>query len=87
LCDGHAIRGTHLPPTLQFAEPVPASKKGWGLEQAVEQMEQEMIIQALKKHTGNQRRAATELGITERILGYKIKNFDISPKFYTAKAL
>ncbi len=85
LCDGHAIRGTHLPPTLQFAEPLPASKKGWGLEQAVQQMEQEMIIQSLKKHHGNQRHAAIELGVTERIFGYKIKNYDINPKFYAAK--
>jgi Nif-specific regulatory protein len=45
-------------------------------------MERELIIDALKKCGGQQRRAAGELAITERILGYKIKKYNISPKYF-----
>jgi Nif-specific regulatory protein len=43
--------------------------------------ERELIVDALKKCGGQQRRAAKELGITERILGYKIKKYNIYPKY------
>jgi Nif-specific regulatory protein len=44
-------------------------------------MERELIVDALKKCGGQQRRASKELGITERILGYKIKKYNIYPKY------
>lgn len=47
---------------------------------AVQVLEENMIREALKKTGGNQRRAAKMLGLTERILGYKIKNYQISSK-------
>ena len=54
-----------------------------GLSEAVENHEQELIIEALKRHNGNQRRAARDLCVTERILGYKVKKYGISPRIYT----
>ncbi|OQA57759.1 MAG: Nitrogen fixation protein VnfA [Candidatus Omnitrophica bacterium ADurb.Bin277] len=48
-----------------------------GLSAAVEKLEKKMIQTALARTAGNQRRAARMLGVTERILGYKIKNYDL----------
>ena len=39
--------------------------------------EKEMIIKALSKHNGNRKKAAIELGISERTLYRKIQNYDI----------
>ena len=50
------------------------------LPKAVQVLEERMIREALKKTGGNQRRAAKILGLTERILGYKIKNYQIPAK-------
>lgn len=48
-----------------------------GLLAAVEGLEKRIIQAALRKTEGNQRRAAKMLGVTERILGYKIKNYNL----------
>jgi len=45
------------------------------LPSAVERLERRMIQDALQKTGGNQRKAAKILGVTERILGYKVKNY------------
>ncbi|MEO0136339.1 MAG: sigma-54 dependent transcriptional regulator [candidate division WOR-3 bacterium] len=47
------------------------------LNETVEKIEREMIEMALKKHNNNQTRAAEELGISERVLRYKIKKYRI----------
>ena len=47
------------------------------LPQKIENLEREMIVDALKKTGGCQRRAAMELGVTPRILGYKIQKYAI----------
>jgi Nif-specific regulatory protein len=80
LCDGDVIRSEHLPPSLQMvnkAQPVAARS----MVETIENLEKELIVDALKKSGGQQRRAAIELGITERMLGYKIKRYGILPKF------
>jgi len=79
LCDGNVLRSEHLPPSLQMikkTQPVARS----GLKQIVENTERELIIDALKKSKGRQRQAARELGITERMLGYKLRKYGIDPK-------
>ncbi len=50
---------------------------GASMLEKVEALEKKMIQDALSKSGGNQRKAAAELGITERILGYKIKNYGL----------
>ncbi|MHC4665093.1 MAG: sigma-54 interaction domain-containing protein, partial [Planctomycetota bacterium] len=80
LCDGDVIRSEHMPPSLQMIEKTgPPSKRS--MAEIVENMERELIVDALKKCGGRQRKAARELGITERILGYKIKKYNIHPKY------
>ncbi|MEO0206341.1 MAG: sigma-54 dependent transcriptional regulator [candidate division WOR-3 bacterium] len=47
------------------------------LNETVEKIEREKIEMALKKHNNNQTRAAEELGISERVLRYKMKTYEI----------
>lgn len=86
LCNENVIRSQHLPPSLQTAE---VTKTGYkkGLTEAVENLEREMIIEALKETNGHQGKTADKLQITERILGYKIKNHNITPKLYSKKVI
>ncbi len=85
VCDEGVIRAQHLPPSLQTAD---ASETGYAgtLPEAVANVEQEMIMEALKTTKGHQGKAAKLLGVTERILGYKIQKYGIAPKIYSAKA-
>lgn len=81
LCDDQVIHSYHLPPTLQTAEDT-GTQQSQSFEEAVEQYERELIIDALKTSRGNVRQAAAALKSTERIFGYKIKKYGIQPKQY-----
>jgi|UniRef100_A0A7C6EHZ8 two-component system NtrC family response regulator len=50
---------------------------GGKLNETIERIEREMITSALAKHNNNQTRAAEELGISERVLRYKMKKYKI----------
>lgn len=80
LCDGNVIRSEHLPPSLQMIRKTESVGKGSMIE-AIANMEKELIVDALKKSGGHQRKAAEDLGISERILGYKIRKYNIHPKY------
>ena len=73
ICDENVIRSYHLPPSLQTAEST-QTQKGTSLKLAVENLEKEMIIEALKATKGNCSQAAKRLDTTLRILTYKVKN-------------
>jgi Nif-specific regulatory protein len=79
ICEGEAIKAHHLPPTLQTAESSDTLTR-LSFIQAVEAVEKEMIIEALKKVNGNRSRAAEELEITPRIINYKIEKYGIEPR-------
>ncbi|MBC8378287.1 MAG: sigma 54-interacting transcriptional regulator [Planctomycetes bacterium] len=79
LCDEDVLRSDHLPPSLQIAKKT-ATTDGLSLPEKVEHMEWEMIVDALKRTHGCQRHAAKELGLTERMLGYKVKKYNILKK-------
>jgi len=81
LCDDQVIHSYHLPPTLQTAEDT-GTQQAQSLEDAVGRFEKELLIDALKSSRGNLRKAAEGLETTERIFGYKIKKYGISPKQY-----
>ena len=59
--------------------PKPLHEEGH-LPKAVAELEKQMIKTALLKSGGNQRRASQFLGITERMLGYKLKRYGYKPK-------
>ncbi len=79
LSDDDVLHGHHLPPTLQTAE---ATNTGirQTLQAALERLEREMIVEALKNCRGNKARAAKELGVTERVMGLRVRYYDIDPR-------
>ncbi len=48
------------------------------LKEKVEEIEKQEIIKALEESNWVMARAAKKLGITERMIGYKIKNMSLS---------
>ena len=68
LARSSTITSADLPPELNQR---PAAPNG-GLEEQLEEMERNLLRQALAKHDQIQTRAAEELGISERVLRYKM---------------
>ncbi len=81
LCNEAAIHSYHLPPTLQTADDS-RSSVDLPLDEAVRHFETDLIVDALKASRGNIRKAAERLSSTPRILGYKIRKYDIDPRRY-----
>ncbi len=72
------IHGHDLPPTLQA--PVALAATGSNrhtLKACVAMLERDLIVDSLKRHKGTISTAARELGITERMVRYKIQKLDI----------
>jgi len=80
LCNDDVIRSEHLPPSLQMIKKDESVAKR-SLNEIIENKERELIVDALKKFDGQQRKTARELAISERVLGYKIKKYNIHPKY------
>ncbi len=53
------------------------SEKGKSLPESLEEIERDLILKALRQHRGVQTKAAESLGISERVLRYKIKKYRI----------
>jgi len=52
-------------------------KKEKSLPESLEEVERDLIIKALHQHHGIQTKAAESLGISERVLRYKMKKYRI----------
>lgn len=70
------IKGQDLPATLQFPGHI-ETEEAISLKDRVEVVERDCIVDALKRYHGNVTAAARELGITARMVRYKIQNLDI----------
>jgi Nif-specific regulatory protein len=81
LSDDGVIHGYHLPPSLQTAESSGTPYSG-PLDQRLDSLEYEMIVEALKNAKGNMSKAAQELGLTDRVMGLRVKKFGIDYKIY-----
>ena len=79
LSNDDVIHGHHLPPTLQTAEASGTSHVGT-LQYELDNLERELIIDALKSARGNMSKAAKSLGITERIMGLRVNKYNINFK-------
>jgi Nif-specific regulatory protein len=75
------IRSHNLPPTLQTAQSSGTENKGT-LYSIMERVEKQLIVDALTSSLGNINKAALMLGITERIMGLRIKKYDLETKKY-----
>ena len=53
-------------------------ENGVDMPTAVEDLEKRMLAEALEKTAGNKRKAARILGLTERILGCKVKQYNLA---------
>ncbi|MFP4159456.1 MAG: nif-specific transcriptional activator NifA [Desulfobacterales bacterium] len=81
LCEGKVIHSYHLPPTLQTGEES-GTLPSQTMDEAVEKLEREMIIEALKHTRGNMSQAAQTLGTTLRKISYKAGKYGINPRQY-----
>jgi Nif-specific regulatory protein len=70
------IRSHNLPPTLQSAASTHSRIDG-GLVAILENVEKQMLIDALNMSKGNVSKAAEQLKLTERIIGLRIKKYQI----------
>ena len=75
------IHSHHLPPTLQSAESTGTGVSG-SLQDQLDNLERELVIDALKSTKGNMARAAKLLQISERIMGLRVQKHNINPKKY-----
>jgi Nif-specific regulatory protein len=76
------IHGNHLPPSLQSAESTGTEIHNT-LQQAIDELEKELILDALKSCSGNMTKAAKMLGISERIMGLRKSKYMINPRTLT----
>ncbi|PIQ87380.1 MAG: nif-specific transcriptional activator NifA [Candidatus Omnitrophica bacterium CG11_big_fil_rev_8_21_14_0_20_45_26] len=83
MCQSDTILRDHFPIDLQarikpFTLVTEESEENNNLKEAVETIEKRMISRVLEKIGGNKRKAAQMLGVTERILGYKVRKYGIN---------
>jgi len=81
LSEDEVIHGYNLPPSLQTSILTGTACKG-GVETRLASVEYEMLIEALKTHSGNMTEAARELGMTRRVLGLRMDKYKIDYKKY-----
>jgi Nif-specific regulatory protein len=83
MCQEEVIGREHFPFDLQanIKPPEPSRQdSNDGIENlsiAVSSLEKKLLSRALEKTGGNKRKAAQLLGLTERILGYKVKHYNL----------
>ena len=75
------IHGQHLPPSLQSAEYTQTQTHD-SLHEALDSVERELIIDALKSTKGNAHKASILLKVSYRIIGLRIAKYHIDPKKY-----
>jgi len=78
------IHGHHLPPTLQTAEATGTQPAG-NLQAALDNLEREMLLDALKSARGNRAKAARALGTTERLMGLRVHKHGIDYRRFRTK--
>ena len=74
LAEGEYITREHLPDLLNLKKEY---KKEGKLFEIIQNIEKEIILETLKKNNWIQTKTAEELGISERVLRYKIKKYKL----------
>jgi len=80
LCNEGAIHSYHLPATLQTG--IKSKTLSLSLEDAVANLEKEILMDSLKNTKGNINKAAKLIGVTVRKFSYKAVKYGISYKDY-----
>ncbi|MHC5061119.1 MAG: sigma 54-interacting transcriptional regulator [Planctomycetota bacterium] len=81
LTTDNVIHGHHLPPTLQTSDASDTAGTG-SLEERTSLFERDIIVDALKRSSGNLASAARDLGTTARIIRYKVRSLGIDYRRY-----
>jgi len=81
LCKDNVIHSYDLPPTLQTPETADTETSDI-LTRRVEMFERDLIIEEIKRNDGNITAASRKLGITFRMMRYKIAKLGINYKLY-----
>jgi len=81
LCEEGVIHSYHLPPTLQTGKESNTLPEH-SLEDAVANLEKEMLIDALKNTRGNITRASQLLKTTVRKFAYKANKYRLEYQYY-----
>ncbi len=82
------IHGYNLPPSLQMSDSATrsasaAERNGKAdFNTLVASFERELIVDALKQNNGNVAASARQLGVSQRILHYKIEKMGVTPDWY-----
>jgi Nif-specific regulatory protein len=79
------IHGHHLPPSLQTAEATGTVHRGT-LQDSLDNLEREVLLDALKSSRGNMAKAARDLGLTERIMGLRVKKHGVDARRFRTRA-
>jgi Nif-specific regulatory protein len=77
LAKGDSIQAQHLPPTLQKKTAAEEKASAATLEDALNALEREMLVDALKESGSNMAEAARRLGVSERQMGLRVKKYGI----------
>jgi Nif-specific regulatory protein len=90
LCNGSLLLPEHLPQSVKAHAPPKSAQEAEGddttLKNRVRQMESAVLLDALKKSNGNVCAVAREIGLTARMVRYKLKNFNIDPRQFSRRA-
>ena len=84
LSDDGVIHTYHLPPTLQTAESSGTRFRGT-LTERLDDVERELIVDAIKASAGNMARAARELGLSERVMALRVQKHGIDFRLFRPK--
>ena len=84
LCEGTVIQLDDLPEAVARSSKSEGLREDWrvgriSFEEAVARFERDMLCEALERCDWNQTHAATDLGITRRLLKLKMDRFEIAP--------
>jgi Nif-specific regulatory protein len=85
LSTDQVIRSHNLPPTLQSAAST-GSRLDGSLGAILENVEKQILIDALNITKGNISKAAEQLKLTERIMGLRIKKYNIDPVIFKKRS-
>jgi len=85
LSTDEVIHSHHLPPSLQSAESTDTRLHST-LPEALDNLERELLLDALKSTKGNMAKAAKLLGITERFMGLRVEKHGIDSKVFSHKS-
>ncbi len=75
------IHSHHLPPSLQSAESTGTQINGT-LQESLDNLERELLMDALKSTKGNMAKAARLLDVTERVMGLRVKRHGVDPRHF-----